>query len=391
MDLAADAVEARRTLADAVGNGDRDAVLVSDDPEGPGLWTSGLKKLVYGTVAVSLLVGSLTGLRAGVEAGYEALTQPRDEISFQMDHPSIETFAERVGPRLFDRGALELLVLETDAEDSARFFTHLDPRDRGQPENECYAVYQPALRDVLGSEQRLENTMGVFAIAHCVMAGGDPRSVSNVVGSEELGRMMTNLAAARLIEGNLFGTDGQEVTDPVSVRDAWFGSQFSQTGAEGETARFDGIAAYLVLNRADEALRDGPPPGTVLELQAQALEVAERGMEDLRPVLLELSSDGDPDRVARVNETMRAVYTGATMETRLDALDAFMSDPEGATKAVLDRGVEVYLGGSARSPLDDVQVENPFEAAPAPMIRLSDTSVADPFVTGPDAGSRLGF
>lgn len=381
-DLTHEALEARKTLTDAIGNGASDAVLVSSEPDGPGLWTSGLKRAVFGAVSAAMVIGAAAGGQSVGQSLFDQLNGPQDEISYQMDEASIEAFADQIGPKLFSRGDLQVLVRDTDTEGTARFFTHLDPSDEFQADNECYAIYQPALRDALGSEARLENTMGSFALAHCVMAGGDPLPVSNIVGEADLDRMMMNLAAARLIEGNVLGEDGRGLSDSSSVRDAWFASQFSQ-----ETVRndFDGITSYLVLNRADEMLRYYGPPETVSELRDQVSSVVENGFGDMTPLVRSLPSGASAEHLARMNEALKGVYNGSPAETRLDRMDDFMRDPVGATAKIEEGGFDAYLEDlSSRASLDGVQVDDPF-AAPVVTVSVENVQVQSPFELRPEA------
>lgn len=392
-DLTPEALEARNALAEAVGGGESDAVLVSSDPEGPSLWTRGLKTVVYGAVAASLALGSAVGGKfVGAELS-DAMFDTRGEISFQLDEPSIEAFAEQVGPKiftrdLFGRGQTVLIVGETGTDDDARFFTALDPQAVGlrvDQDNECYAMYQPALRDALGSDLRLQNTMESFALAHCLMAGGEGGSVSNIVGKAPLGDMMRNLAAARLIEGNVLGEDGRDLADPSSVRTAWFASQLSQEAEGLGGADADQLTAYLVLKRADAELAAGEAPGTVLEMQVQARRAVMGAYADQLGLTAELLEAGEGVRVSDVNAALRAVYEGSAPEARFDNMDALMSDPADAVRKIEAVGLDAYLSDlSSRPSLDRVEVTDPF-GAPVMTASLAEVEARNPFEIRPEA------
>lgn len=392
-DLTPEALEARRTLADAIGNGESDAVIVSSEPDGPSLWTRGLKTVVYGAVATSIALGGAVGGKiAGAEIS-NALFDTRGEISFQLDEPSIEAFADQIGPKIFGRdlfgnGQMVLHVGETGTDDDARFFTSLDPQAVGvnvDQDNECYAMYQPALRDALGSDLRLQNTMESFALGHCLMAGGEPGSVSNIAGEEDLGRMLRNVAAARLIEGHVLGEDGRDPSDPSSVRDAWFASLFSQApGSEGARS-VEGLMSHLVLKRADEAVAAGEVPGTVLELQLQVRGIVSDAYGDLLDLTKGMLEAREGLTTSDLNGGLIAAYNGASPETRLERMDALMADPIDAARHIRAGDLDAYLEGvSSRAALDRVQVSDPF-SAPVVTASLGDVQVQSPFELRPEA------
>jgi hypothetical protein len=392
-DLTHEALEARKTLTDAIGDGASDAVLVSSEPDGPGLWTSGLKRAVFGAVAAAMVIGAAAGGQSVGQSLFDQMNGSQDEISYQMDEASIEAFADQIGPKIFGRdlfgnGQMVLHVGETGTDDDARFFTSLDPQAVGvnvDQDNECYAMYQPALRDALGSDLRLQNTMESFALGHCLMAGGEPGSVSNIIGEADLDRMMMNLAAARLIEGNVLGEDGRDLSDSSSVRDAWFASQFSQDSASGAANDFDGVAAYTVLKRADETLLVYGQPGTLSELRDQVFAVVENGFGDMTPLVRSLDTDMPAEHLVRINEALRDVYNGSPAETRLDRMDDFMRDPVAATAKIEAGGFDAYLEGlSSRASLDGVRVDDPF-AAPVVTLSMDNVQVQSPFELRPEA------
>lgn len=393
-DLTPEALEARNALADAVGNGESDAVLVSSDPDGPSLWTKGLKTAVFAVTTVAVLASAKAGAGYLAQEITDATFGPREEISFMLDEPTVQAFAEQVGPKIYGYGLfggprMVVEVGETSGEDSARFFTYKDPSDEYQRETECYALYLPALRDALGSEVRLENSMESFALAHCMMAGRDTPSLPNVVGEGDLGRTMTNLAAARLIEGNVLGEDGRDLTDSSSVRDAWFASQFSQDyRVDGET-QLGGLVAYMVLRRADDTLLAYDAPGTIPEFKDQVHSIVERGFKDMLPLVRSLDQGDADQQLTRINGALREVYNGASPETRLDRMDAFMRDPVAATRTIETDGLNAYLeGASSRASLDRVQVSDPF-SSPVVTVSFGEVQAHNPFEARPEAD--MGF
>lgn len=382
-DLTPEALEARKTLTDAIGNGASDAVLVSSELDGPGLWTSGLKRAVFGAVSAAMVTGAVAGGQPIGQSLFEQIKGPQSEISHQVEQSSIEALADQVGPKLFSKGGIALEIGETSTEPNARFFTGLDTQDSLQEENRCYAVYQPALRDALGSEVRLENTMESFALAHCMTAGGQAGSEPNIAGEGDFGRMMTNLAAARLIEGNVLGEDGRDLSDSSSVRDAWFASQFSQETGEPTMTSVDGIAAWLVLRRADDTLDMYGQPESAAEFREQAYAAAEDGFRDFGALFPEMSSKFPGDALGQINEALKSVYNASSPETRLDRMDDFMLDPAGATESIQQQGIEAYLGGgSSATLLDKVNVINPFSVQ---TISLDQVNAINPFEISPEA------
>lgn len=250
-------------------------------------------------------------------------------------------------------------------------------------------MYQPALRDALGSDLRLQNTMESFALAHCLMAGGEGGSVSNIVGKAPLGDMMRNLAAARLIEGNVLGEDGRDLADPSSVRTAWFASQPSQDAEGLGGADADQLTAYLVLKRADAELAAGEAPGTVLEMQLQARRVVMNAYSDQIGLTVELVEAGEGVRLSDVSAALRAVYEGSAPEARFDNMDALMSDPAGAVRKIEAAGLEAYLSDlPSRSSLDRVEVTDPF-GAPVMTASLAEVEARNPFKIRPEADVSL--
>ena len=389
-DLTPEALEARQTLSDAIGNGESDAVIVSSDPDGPSLWSQGLKMAVFGLTTAAVLGAASTGAKFAAQEITDATFGPREEISFQLDEPTIQAFAEQVGPkiygmRFFSDPSMVVEIGETSTEDSSRFFTLKDPSDKFQASTECYAIYQPAMWDLLGSGVRLENTMESFALAHCMMAGEGMSIAPNISGEAELGQMMTNLAAARLIEGNVLGEDGRELSDSSSVRDAWFGSQFSQRPVAGLGDDFEGVAAYLVLKRADETLLAHGAPGTISEFRDQALSIVENGLEDVTPLVRQLDRDAPSAHLTRINVALRDVYNGSSAETRLDRMDDFMRNPIAATSIIEADGLDAYLEGmSSRASLEGVQITDPF-SAPVLTASMDNFQVQNPFEIRPEA------
>ena len=366
--VAHDALEARKTLTDAIDGGRSDAVLVSSDPQGPSLWTRGLKMVVYGAVAAAICATAYIGTGSAPNDLVKRLFAPNDEISFDLDEPTIHAFAEEFGPRIFSRGEMRVFVGSAKTEPSARFYTHLDPSNLVQEDNECYAIYQPALLRALGSEVRLENTMESFALAHCIMVGERPVPVTNISGQEDLGLMMTNLAAARLIEANILGEDGRETTDRSSVRDAWFSSQFSQKTRSGITNNIDGLVAYMVLVRADEAIASLAPPATLSGFRENVALIVAQGLGDVSSLVETLAWDTAEEQLGHINEALKKVYLVSPAASRLDRMDAFMANPVQATLKIEAEGVEeLFKTMSVKAPLGRVRVADPFpspDAAP---------------------------
>lgn len=380
-ELAPDALKATKTLLNAMGNGDGDAVLLSSDPNGPGLWTAGLKRAVFGAVAASMTLGATADAGTPGQSLLDLWSGPKSEAIFQLDQPSLDAFADQVGPKLFSKGGLNVELNAAPDGQNAGFVTGLDAGGVG--ENRCYAVYQPSLRDALGSEVRLENSMGSFALAHCVMAGGKSGSVDNIAGQGDLGRMMENLAAARLIEGNVLGEDGRDLTDSSSVRDAWFSSQLNQDPGVVTGPSVDGMASWLVLRRAEDALLAYQQPETVRELKDQAVGAVDDAIEDFGRMLPDISAKFPGDKIGMVDAAFRQVYEASSPETRLDRLDQFMRDPAGATEQIQQKGLEAYLGGGAAGlVLDSVKVMNPFSK---PDLSLDQVQVKNPFEYAPEA------